>query len=131
MILFADIVSIFDENMIGGLTHELDVSLKGEDPHILYIACKNGSMTEDMAATATYFLPFEVGHEFDGDDHPLYVYGKVSNHPLLVHSPTYYSLVEVMIFVAYFPCYFLQLHSMRIHCILVRHCLYLSALGKP
>ena len=71
----------------------------------------------------------EVGHEFYDDFHPFYVYGNVFDFILLIHSSTYYSVVEVKFYVQYFPCYFLQLEWMRLCCSPMRHCLYLAAHG--
>ena len=118
----ADIGYILVESMIGRLTHELDVSLRGENSHIFCSTCSNGSMGGDMATIATQLFSFWVGHEFDS--HPLYNHGQVFDHVLLTYSAIYYSLVDVMIFVCYLPYYFLKLQWMKLRCIFLRYCLY-------
>ena len=85
---FADIFSIIFESMIGRLTHELNVSLRGENSHIFCTTCSNGRMGGDMATTATCLLYFEVGYEID--IHPLYNHGKIYDHVLIAHSAIYY-----------------------------------------
>ena len=122
MTSFADIVSILVESMIGELTHELDVSLRRDNSHIFCITCSNGSMGGDMSNIATHLFSFGLGHEFYS--HSMYNHEQVFDHVLLTHSTIYYSLVDVMIFSYYFPCYFLKLQWMRLCCVLLRHCLY-------
>ena len=103
---FADIVHIIVGSMMGELTHELNVSLRGDDPHSLCIACSSGNMRGDMATTTTYFPYFEVGHEFDDDIDPLYVYGHVFDFVFLIHSSIYYSVVGVIFSVQCLPLIF-------------------------
>ena len=73
-----------------------------------------------MATTATCLFPFEVSHE--ADIHPLYSHGQFFGLVLFLYSAIYYSLVDVMDFVCHLPCSFLQ--WVKLHCILVRYCLY-------
>ena len=93
------------------------MSLRGGNSHIFCTTCSNGSMGGDMATTTTYLFSFWVSHEF-------YSHGQVFGHVLLTHSAIYYSLVDVMIFVYYLPCYFQKMQWMRLRCVLLRHCLY-------
>ena len=116
-------------SMIGRLTHEFGVSLREDDSHSLCMACSKGNMRRDMATTATYLHSFEVGHEFDDDIHPFYIYGHLFYLVLLIHSSIYYSVVEVIFFVQYLPCYFLQLQWMRLRCSPMRNYLYLLISG--
>ena len=74
---FSDIFHIIIGSMIDGLTHELNVSLMGDDSHSLCMAYSNRNMRRDMVTTTTYLLSLEVDHESDDDIHPLYVYGLV------------------------------------------------------
>ena len=103
----ADIGYILVESMIGRLTHELDVSLRGENSHIFCTTCSNGSMGGYMATTTTCLFSFEVGHEIY--IHPLYNHGQLFDHVLMTHSAIYYSLVDEIIFVHNLPHYLLEL----------------------
>ena len=110
------------------VTHEMDVSLSGENSHIFCTTCSNGSMGGDMATTATCLFSFEVGHEIYM--HPLYNHGQVYDHVLIAHSTIYYSLVGEMILVCYLPYCFMKLQWMKLHCILFRYCLYYASSCK-
>ena len=65
------------------VTHEMDVSLGGENSHIFCTACSNGGMGGDIATTTTCLFPFEVGHEVDINQ--MYSHGQVLDHVLLLH----------------------------------------------
>lgn len=129
MFPFSDIVHVIIGSMIGEMTHELNVSLRGGDSHSFCMACSKGNMRRDMATTATYLRSFEVGHELEDEIHPLYVYGHVFDFVLLIHTSIYYSVVEVIFSTQCLPCYFLQLQWMRLRYSPMRHSLYLDAHG--
>ena len=130
----ADLDLIYIGCIIGRMIHEWGVSLKGKDSHIFCIACSKGNMRKTMATTAKYLFPFEVDHKFD--DHSLYNHGQVIKYDLyfqLTHSTIYFLLVNVRIFTNshlatyYLPCHFLKKKWMRLHCVLLRRCLYHTA----
>ena len=104
--------------------HELDVSLSEKNSHIFCSACSKGNMRGGMA-TATYLLIFGVRHGLGNFIHILYLYGKVFDLMLLIHSSILLFSSRGDIFVQYLPCYFLQLQWMRLHYNPMRHCLHL------
>ena len=54
---------IFVRNMIGGMTHWLDVSIGNENSHIY--SCFKKRMGHYMATTLHHFFPYEKSHMFD------------------------------------------------------------------
>ena len=62
MIPYAKNVLIFVEDILGGDTHWLDVSLGEEISHTLCTTCFKGSMGKNMATIVDHLLLYEVDH---------------------------------------------------------------------
>ena len=63
MIPYVDDVLIIFGDMIGGMTHRLDVSIGNETSNIY--SCFKGSMGHYMAATLHHLFPYEGSHMID------------------------------------------------------------------
>ena len=84
MIPYAENVLIFVEDMVGGETHWLDVSLGEEISHTFCTTCFKGSMGNYMATILYHLFLYEVYH---------IIYWSTWGMPLMSHwEEIYYEL---------------------------------------